>query len=349
VRTLLAWALLGLVVGVFAQWTQLRGVDWDLNAVLRVGAESEARNVIVEELGSVPVTRGTGHDGQYFYLIARDPWAGKGYADLTDDGGYRFRRPLYGWLAGGFGTFSPRMTLIGLAVVAIFGMALAAAATADVASLLGTRWWAVFGVLGNLGLWLSVQLVTADALAMALAMLAVSLALRDRTGWAVLALAAAALTKDAYLLFAIGLGGWRFFEHKRQSAVALAVVPAIPLMLWVAWLARQVDGSLSAKDNFAWPLVGLIESFSQWETTSDLVQAIVALLAMAGALIIVVVTRHRLLGWLTVPWVVVALISSVVVWGDGNNAVRVFAPLWLFTWLGAAWLVQSRTTRVQVA
>ena len=122
------------------------------------------------------------------------------------------RRALYGWLAGGFGLFPPQAALIGLAAWTIVGFGVATAATADVASLLGARWWAVLGVLGNLGLWLSVQLATADALAVALAMLAVSLALRKRTGWAVLALAGAALTKDAYLLFALGLAGWTFFE-----------------------------------------------------------------------------------------------------------------------------------------
>ena len=211
-RAMLAWMLLGLVIGSFAQAVHLRSLDWEVAATLRVGVESGAKQVIVEELGPIPVTRGLGHDGQYFYLIARDPLAVNGYADLADDGGYRFRRPLYGWLAGGFGLLSPRAALVGLVVWSIIGFAGATAALADVASLLGARSWAVVGVLGNLGLWLSVQLVTADALAMALAMLAVSLALRRRTGWAVAALAAAALTKDTYLLFAFGLGGWMFFQ-----------------------------------------------------------------------------------------------------------------------------------------
>ena len=118
-RAALAWALVGIMVGAFAQWTQLRDLDWDLTATLRVGSDSAARDVIVEELGPIPVTRGAGHDGQYFYLIARDPWAVNGYADLADDGAYRFRRPLYGWLAGGFGLFPPQAALIGLVVWSI--------------------------------------------------------------------------------------------------------------------------------------------------------------------------------------------------------------------------------------
>ena len=233
---------------------------------------------------------------------------------------------------------------MGLAAFTVIGFGVATAATADVASLPGARWWAVLGVLGNLGLWLSVQLATADSLAIALAMLAVSLAIRRRTRWAVLALAAAALTKDAYLLFAVGLAGWMFFEGEGRRAIAVALAPAVPLGLWVGWLSWQVGNGLSAKNNFSWPLVGMVESFTEWESTGDLVQAMVALAALVGGLIVVVLIRHRLIAWLTVPWIVVALVSSVVVWGDGNNAVRAFAPLWLFVWLGAGWWVQTRSS-----
>ncbi|HKZ30656.1 MAG TPA: hypothetical protein VJ482_13615 [Acidimicrobiia bacterium] len=345
-RRLAGWFFVGVLVAGFALWSQLRTVDGELAFVLRVGNESAARPLIEEELGPIPLTEGLGHDGQYSYLIARDPFGLNDLPDLADDGAYRYRRALYGWLAGGFGLFSPRAVLVGLVAWTVIGFGAATAVTADVASLLGARSWAVLGVLGNLGLWLSVQLATADALAMALAMLAVSLALRRRTGWAVLALAAATLTKDAYLLFAIGMAGWMFFEDRRRPAIAVALVPALPLALWIGWLSWQVGDGLSAKDNFSWPLVGLVESFSEWESAGDLVQALVALAALVGALIVVVLTRYRLIAWLTIPWVVVAAASSVVVWGDGNNAVRAFAPLWLLAWLGAGWWVQPRSAQV---
>jgi len=340
---LAGWFIVGALVAGFALWSQLRTLEGELSFVLRVGNESGTRPLIEEELGPIPLTKGLGHDGQYSYLIARDPFGLDGLPDLADDGAYRYRRALYGWLAGGLGLLPPRAALLGLVAWTIAGFGLATAATADVASLIGARSWAVLGVLGSLGLWLSVQLATADALAMALAMLAVSLALRRRTRWAVLSLAAAALTKDAYLLFGIGLAGWTVFAGRRRPAVAIAVVPVIPLALWIGWLSWQVGDGLSTKANFSGPLVGLVESFSEWESPGDLAQATVALAALVGALIVVVVTRHRLIAWLAVPWIVVALVSSVVVWGDGNNAVRAFAPLWLFMWLGAAYWVQSHS------
>lgn len=335
------WFFLGILVAAFALWSQLRTVDGNLTAVLRVGTESEARPFIDEELDTL-MARGLGHDGQFYYLIARDPFGLNGLPELADDGAYRYRRALYGWLAGGFGLLPPQATLIGLVIWTMVGFGVATAATADVATLLGARSWAVVGVLGNLGLWLSVQLATADALAMALATVAVGLALRRRTGWVMVALAAAALTKDVYLLFSFGLAGWMFFDGRRRLAVTTALASIAPLALWIGWLSWQVGNGLSAKDNFSWPLEGLIESLSEWDTTVDLVQAVVALAALIGAITVVYVTHHRLISWLTIPWILVAFISSSVVWRDGNNAVRAFAPLWLLTWLGAAWWVQSR-------
>lgn len=340
---LTGWFFLGVLVAGFALWSQLRTVDNDLAFVLRVGHESGSRQFIEEELGSIPLTEGLGHDGQYSYLIGRDPFGLDGLPDLADDGAYRYRRALYGWLAGGFGLLPPQQLLVGLVFWTVVGFGVAAATTADVAALLGARGWAVVGIVGNLGLWLSVQLATADALAVGLAMLAVSLALRRRTGWAMLALAAAALTKDAYVLFAFGLTGWMFLDGRRRVAVTTLFVSTVPLALWVGWLSWQVGDGLSPKGNFSWPFVGLIESFSEWETTGDLVQALVAVLALVAATSVVFVVRHRLISWLTIPWILVALVSSVVVWADGNNAVRAFAPLWLLAWLGAAWWVQSRS------
>lgn len=340
--TLSGWFLVGTIVGCLALWSQQREVT-DLAFTLRVGTESGTRAFIEDELGPIPLTEGLGHDGQYSYLIARDPWGLEGLPDLADDGAYRYRRALFGWLAGGFGMLKPRSALIGLTVWSIAGLGLAAAATAHVAARLSARRWAVLGVLANLGLLLSVQLATADTLALGLAMTAVVLAVRRRVIWAILLLGLAGLAKDVYLLFAIGLAGWSLTEGDRKAALAYLLVPAIPLAMWVTWLSWQVGDGLSTKENLAMPLAGVIGSFGEWGTASDIVQSLVALVATAAATAWAVLTRHRMVLWLTLPWVAVALVSSSVVWGDGNNAVRAFAPLWLFALLGAGLWAERRS------
>ncbi len=131
-----------MLVAVFALWTQLRTVEGELSFVLRVGHESGARQLIEEDLGSIPLTEGLGHDGQYSYLIARDPFGLDGLPALADDGAYRYRRALYGWLSGGFGLLPPQSALIGLVLWSVIGFGAATAATADVAGLIGARSWA---------------------------------------------------------------------------------------------------------------------------------------------------------------------------------------------------------------
>ena len=116
-----------------------------------------------------------GHDGQFSYLIAVDP-LGRGPApDLFDHGAYRYRRILLPALGGGFGLFDGEAALAGLIVWSAVGMGLATAAIADLGASFGTRPWVVAGVLANPGVWLSVQLLTPDVLALGLALTGVAL------------------------------------------------------------------------------------------------------------------------------------------------------------------------------
>jgi hypothetical protein len=51
-----------------------------------------------------------------------------------------------------------------------------------------------------------------------------------------------------------------------------------------------------------------------------------------------------LLRWLAWPWVALALTTSGWVWNLGNNAARVFAPVWVFAIMSLAmWARHSQT------
>ena len=214
----LRWFVIGCAVGVLAQVLHLAPLGFDAAATLRVGSESAALHVIVSDLGRVPVTEGQGHDGQYYYLIARDPFGLRDYPALTDDGGYRFRRPLSGWLAGGMGLLPATVVVWSLSLWEIVGFGLTAAALAALMSHLGARRWAMVGALGSVGLWISVQLVTPDALALGLALWGVVASLRARWAWAMVAFALAGLAKDTYLLFALSTAGWLWADGRRREA-----------------------------------------------------------------------------------------------------------------------------------
>ncbi|MFQ5968588.1 MAG: hypothetical protein ACE5MI_13425 [Acidimicrobiia bacterium] len=332
------WFALGCLVGALAQLLHLWPLGFDPAATLRVGAESPALEVVLADLGTVPVAEGLGHDGQYYYLIARDPFGLKGYPELTDDGSYRFRRPLTGWLAGGFGLLPPAVTVWSLTLWQIAGMGLAASALFVLTRRLKARVWAMIGVLGCLGLWLSIQLVTADSLAMGLALWGVVAAFRLRWGWAIVAFATAALAKESYLLFALGTAGWLWSSRQRRPALAVAVIPTAAIGLWTLWLALTVGGGLSTKDNFGMPLVGFVQSIPGWLGAWDgqPVLAVGGIAAVGVAILGLAMTREPALRWLILPWLGVAAAASSVIWGGGNNAVRVFAPLWTLGFLAMA-------------
>ncbi len=340
------WFFVGCLVGVLAQVLHLMPLGFDLAATLRVGEASPALDVIVSDLGRVPVTEGEGHDGQYFYLIARDPVGLRGLGELTDDGGYRFRRPLSGWLAGGFGMLPPRAILWGLTLWEIVGMGLAASAMSVLTRRMGARQWAMVGVLGSIGLWVSVQLATPDALALGLALWAVVAVLDRRWGLAVVALAASALAKDSYLLFAWSVGAWLWFRGERRPAATVALVPSALLASWAVWLSFVVGGGFSAKENFGLPLAGLVRAVIEWIETpsSDLGLAVAALAAVAVGVAGLLATRSGLVRWLLAPWLAVAVLASSTIWSGGNNAVRVFVPLWAVGWLALAGATRSRTS-----
>jgi hypothetical protein len=326
-RHLLAWFVVGSLMGAFVQWSQVRELgDGDVAALVSVGATSDARRYFEDELGSVPMVPGAGHDGQSSYIVARDPWATGDAWRYLDHPGYRYRRMFYPTVAGGLGLLGPRATVYGLALIALVGMGLAAGALADLARRYGTGSWTVLGVIANPGLWLSVKLLTPDALALGLALTAVALWTRDRRGPAVAFLATAALTKDAYLLFALGLAGWAWSEQSVREKLLLILGALTPLTLWGAWVSVRLGEGFAPRGNLSFPLAGLIDSVRGWPSSGDMFLSVFTILSLLTAGLAALLSRNRLLAWLSWPWVVLGLISSEWVWNLGNNSARAFAP-----------------------
>lgn len=341
-----AWFLIGVSAALLLQWHQVFSTGQGLAMTLRVGDTSPARTVIEAELGEVPVTRGAGHDGQYYYLIARDPLAKGGNAERVDHGGYRYRRILYPALAGGFGLLGPRPTLVGLSLWAVLGTGLAAAAVLDLSNTLPARRWALVGVLANPGIWLSVQLVTADALGLALALWGMALARRRLLIQASVALVAAALTKEQFLAVALGLAAWYWLEGRRRWAVTVAALPTAALVLWSGYVTVAIGQGFAPRPNFGIPFGGVASALLSWQGGHD---AVHTTLALGGALLAVVAlfrARDRFLTSVTLPWIGLATFASPLIWGDGNNALRVFAFLWVAAGLGlGTYMARSTSAR----
>ena len=334
-RSLARWFLLGCSVAIALQVLQVISLGGDRTALLSVGTESPLRSLIELELGEVTLVPGPGHDGQMSYLIARNP--GGEVGEVLDHAGYRYRRILYPALAGGLGSLSPEATLWGLQIWAVAGMGLATASVAAAAAALRLPPWVILGVVANPGVWQSVQLLTPDVLALGLALAGLALCLEGRWTIGAVLLAASALTKDQYLVTALGLAGWAWWSQRdRRNALLLAVLPGGLLSMW-AWMVGPVEG-LAVRGNISLPGAGLLLSAGRWaeDGARGFLFATLAALGLAAGTASALLARRSLYAWLTLPWVALGLISSTWVWDHGNNVLRVLAPVWVFATLSLA-------------
>jgi hypothetical protein len=339
-RTLqrLGWFLAGcgVVLALQSVFVWQHGGDWTL--LIRVGAEKPHRAHIEDELGPLVCLDALGHDGQINYLMARDPFGGRGTPALLsefDNPPYRYRRILYPLLAGGFGLATPRAALLGLLFWSIFGGGLIAAASAE----LGARWrlsgTVMILVLLNPGVYLASQVLTADTLAAGLALSGVVFWQRRWPRAAALTLASAALVRETSLLVSLSLALALLAQRRPRPALLLAMTTGLPWLAWSLWVRWAIPGG-DGLENLSLPFAGIFRSISLWrgQGPASVLFGVVGLLLLGAALVIAWRTTNRLVFWSCVVWVCLAVVLSQDVWGHPGNVLRALTPLWAFVALG---------------
>ena len=302
--------------------------------LLHVGSTNPLLAQIERDLGHVVPTDPIGHDGQFNYLIARDPF-GRGSTPAAiatfDSNGprYRYRRILLPLLAGAVGRLSGPWTLTALIVLTALGIGLSTAATADLAFQWDVKGGATIAAMLNGSVFIASGLLTSEPLALGLALTGTALFLRGRHTAAAMALAAAALTKETYALVALALAAWSW-RGRRRAAASWCLASLMPLVLWSAWVTAEFTGSSTA-GNLGIPFVGFMQGIRTWVTSEreaiEILPAILVMSAFAAA-IVAVVLRRGVIRYLLVPWLVLAMCSTLAVWGKPNNPARVFTILW---------------------
>jgi hypothetical protein len=317
--------------------------------LLHVSPSHPLRPRIESELGPVAVEHG--HDGQFFYAIARDPLGRRGTPELLrqDYPWYRYRRILYPLLAGGFGFFGPKATLYGLVVWSWIGSAFMGAAIADLCCQWRLDRWTLVLSLFNLGVFESAGLLTSDVLAIGLALTGLTLWIRRCELTSIIFLALAALTRETFLLFAwsIALVAWQ--ESGRGRALAVAILPALPVLAWSAMTWMLLPETASAIHNLSFPLQGIVASAPGWWTSQDSIgqtaAAAFGIGMITAALALAPICRNTYLSWGMLIWALLGMLSSQWVWMFPVNAIRAMAPLWTFLVLTIGMLRSDRTSR----
>lgn len=334
------WFLLGCFAASALLWAQSASVGGPAG-LLQVGETSNLRQLIEGELGEIPLAAGPGHDGQIYYAIGLD-LGGAEVPELLDHGAYRYRRILYPAVSAVFGVFDGYALLWSMIVVVVLSTGIAAGGVAAIAARYGFSDWLALVVLLNPGMWLSVRLLTADALAMAAMVLALGAVLTIRASSAPL-FALSVLSKDVYLATPAGLAVSR--EKRRWVDLAIAT---IPLLVWMAWLTFSFGEGFTPRGNLALPITGIIEGSRNWAhfDLAEWVYLGFSLLSV-GAGLVFALTRRSRLRWSILLWCLLALISSNWVWDFGNNAARAFAPIVVL--IGVALATQTATGSSRLA
>lgn len=318
-RVFIKWSLIGAIFAGFLLWTQAMDVG-GAAGLIQVGEESPVRPMIETELGVIPISPASGHDGQIYYAIGLD-LTGQFVPELLDHGGYRYRRILFPMVSSVFGLLDGRALLAGMIVITIASAGVAVGSTATIAAKGGMTELAAFALLANPGFWLSIRLLTADT--MAISLMLAGLALLTSRRLSATAFALATLAKDVMLITPAGLA---FTKDRRRWVLVL--VPVAALIAVMTWTTLVIGDGFTGRGNFALPFMGIFDARSNWPNLSvpDVVYLVFALVSVLAGLVIGILHKNWL-RWPILGWSVLGIISSDWVWNFGNNAARVFSPI----------------------
>lgn len=322
------WFLIGIATAAILQVGQANSIGGRPEGLLFVGDLQDVAPLVVAELPDAPVTPGHGHDGQIFYAVALD-LRGEWVPETLESASYRYRRVLYPALASLFGILDGETLLWGMVALAAVPVGVASGTAALLAIRRGVTPWLALGVILNPGVWLSARLLTADNLALALGLVAVLAYLRNRDVLCVVALAAAALTKEPTVVFAVGLAGYSISRREYRRALVMTT-SLLPLLGWLFYVHTNIGSILDAGGNTALPGFGIYEARTAWSDQRPRDNVWVALTLAAMVVTVLAGLRSRSVWtWLAMGWVTVGLIASHLVWDIGNNAIRALSPLLL--------------------
>jgi hypothetical protein len=342
------YGLCGLVLAIVGQLLTVQfNYNGDRTALFFTGQQTAVPDSLGESLYRAPDA--VGFDGQFYHLIAHDPFLRKGYAASVDNPRLRWRRilvPLAAFLMafGRSGWIDPAF----FAVTAVFVF-------------LGVYWLAhlarTYGLHPACGLlfltlpavFISLERMTVDV---ALTALAVGFAVFVRNpGWKLFAvLAAAPLARETGLILAAGFGLHELLRRNWRGA-AYSAASLLPFVLWTGYVHSNTPAD-ATEWAASFPLSGLVqrtldpfpfEITGTWvgaAAVSDYLGIVGMWIAIAAALVL---ARNPSRGVLAVAGLGFVLLAAGLgkadVWQQSYGFSRIFSP-W-FVWLAATGMEQN--------
>ena len=274
---------------------------------------------------------GTGHDGQYFFLQANDPWLldpGQGLQFL-DFPTYRAQRMLYPTLAGVGGLLSPPQILWGLVVVNILALGAGSWGLGRLAVSMGVSRWLGLGFALNPGLIFELAIDGGAIVGFALGVWGLVAVQKTRWVTGAALFSGAVLARETMVLVAAGAFAFLWFVERR-ALLSLIAVPGLAGGLWWLIVRGQLASipSPTSTDTLDVPFRGLLTGVASWISTGGLNLALGVLVVFCAIIIVAsVVLRPSLLAWATVGFVPLLVILNPAVTVGGLNLTRAMAPV----------------------
>lgn len=303
--------------------------DDDLTGPFLVGEERTADWDWPLDVATLP---GHGYDGQFFLLLALEPFPSPETARHLDLPAYRGRRILWPLLAHVTGLGSAPLILLALYLWNALFVGLGAAALAEWLRDDGVwRGWALLYA-ASPGVVVSCWRMLGDpALVACLLWTFVSLR-RERPyrtgGW----LLAALLAKETALLVLVGATVLAVVRRDRRLLGVLSAV-VLGVAAWWLWVSLQLPGGYGSV-NVGPPLVGLIDSVPLWFQPSQSLPWALATLAAAAILVIAAATAIAASWrWTRAPGAVPAIGVSLLLFALLASVLSraVWVEAWAFT------------------
>ena len=322
----------GVAIGIGIVLRLLIPAGMDPAIFLALGEAAPAQTRYTERLlGNVPTRPNRGHDGKFFFIQANDPWYlhPDANAVFLDRPAYRSQRMLYPMVAGGMGLFPPWLVVWTMLVTNVLFLGVGALVAARLATIWGASPWLGLAVPLNIGLLFELWIDGSGILAYVLALCAVY-AVAMGKGWTAAALmSAAALSRETMVLFAFGLFALGWVEHRRLRW-RLVLAPLLAMAMWQGYVQLRlmgIAGRDGAWSNFGPPFVGLVDALRSWLDDPNSLVLNIALLALVVVFAVRGVSSRSMIVWGALPFVAMATVLSVAVWGEPFDISRALAPV----------------------
>lgn len=321
------------IAGIGAYATAKTAGNGRVSVLTRIAFDEPlARLAVTNDPDFAFVFRSGHYDGAYFYAIANDPFARGQAHTLIDQAAYRYGHAFYGvlgWIISGSNPKGIPYTLLAINLAAV---AAGAFLVSRIAAEMGrSAWWGLLIGL-NPGLIMAASADTAEPLGTALFLGGFWLWRRSRPMPAALLLSLAALTKEPFLVVAVGLAAYEAWRSIKAGGVRRVLSRRVlwlltPLAVFVGWQA-YIGAQLGT-----WPIFGgegqLSAPFAGWvrgiryaarlaaqadERTQIGIAALPLFLCFTGVMLVATVRAARLRTVWHYLFVPIAILNALVSW-----------------------------------